>query len=307
MSEARISGERQIELFGESATLPAPVETWIDIDQLRVSDVIQPSREFVQSIQRFGVITPVVVFEDSDKLRLVDGRRRVAAATVAGLHQVPARVYTADAYLPDVVTMVLNEQRRDNPVADFSAIQRLQQRGATERDICDATGMPIGRIRRRMKLGRLHPDLFAALSEGKLSVGLAEQCAALSSAQHQDLIAVLHRLGKLTANDVRAVKVARRDRATHTLALGGLAEMLGATTTPSDDSASLAEIVAALGTDTLRQMLAELPDEPRFAAARRAIQHEVTAAWRRPLLADLFARAPTSVGSVEPSTEAGGH
>jgi ParB/RepB/Spo0J family partition protein len=293
-------GPGQLELLGEKVALPEPREDWLALETLRVSDVIAPAPAFVESVRRFGIITPIVVFDDGRsgggagggaggcvdvrRLRVVDGRRRVAAARLAGLARVPAMVYATNGVMPDVITMVLNEQRRDNPVADFHAIQRLQQRGATEQQISEATGMPLGRIRRRMKLAALRPELFEAMEQNGLPVSVAETAAALSTAQQQSLVVALRASGKVTQTDVQAAKVARRAKATESLSLGardgGLGDVLAA---PAP--ATLPQIVAALSTDTLMRVLADLPMEPAFGAARQVVQAELARDWRAPLAA----------------------
>lgn len=276
--------EREFEFLGEAVTLPKPHERIIDLGTLNVSDVIAPARELVASVQRFGVITPIVVFDDGTQLRVADGRRRVAAAKRAGYGSIPATVYKADSFIPDLITMVLNEQRRENPVADFNAIQRLQRRGATERDISEMTGMSISRIRRRMKLAALHPDLFDSLGRGELTVSVAEVCAALSTTHQATLLKRLRENGKVTMSDVREIRTACKVDIVESMTLKGLSELLN---TPSPPP-SLAEIAAILTTATLQRLLDELPGDPRFDTTRQTIMHELNAEWRAHLPATIF-------------------
>ena len=285
--------ETMFEFLGQAVTLPLPHERTLDLKALEVSDVITPGREFVESIKRFGVITPIVVFDDGSntRLRVADGRRRIAAAKLAGLSSVPATVYEANSFIPDLITMVLNEQRRDNPVADFNAIQRLQRRGATECEISEITGMPIGRIRRRMKLATLHPDIVAGLGQGHLAVAVAESIAPLPRVFQDSLRERLGEKGKLTMSDVRDIKVARKQQAAETLVIAGLGELLN----PTVAVANLPDIVAALRTTTLHCMLDELPTETRFEPVRQIIAHELGADWRVPLPESIFTRAGESV------------
>jgi ParB/RepB/Spo0J family partition protein len=270
--------EGSFEFLGEAIALPQPQETTLELGMLSVTDVITPSHELVACIQRFGVLTPIVVFDDGTRLRIVDGRRRVAAARAAGYDSIPATVYQADGCIPDLITMVLNEQRRENPVADFNAIRRLQRRGATEREICEVTGMSASRIHRRMKLAALHRDLFEGLGRGELTVAVAEACAALPTAQQAGLVARLRESGRLTMSDVRGVRTARKADAVSAMTLEGLGALLDAATPPS-----LAEIAAVLSTDTLQRMLDELSGAPRFDDARQTIAHALSAKWRAPL------------------------
>ena len=279
------------EFLGQALILPPPEEREIELDELNVSDCVTPSRAFLESVQRFGVITPIIVFDDGAKLRVADGRRRVAAARQAGLRAVPAKVYQAGSFIPDLLAVVLNEQRRDNPVADFNAIQRLQRGGATEREIGEMTGMPLNRIRRRMKLGTLHPDLFAVLGQGKVSVTVAEACAALPAAHQANLLIRLRESGRLTLPDVREVRTVRKADAVGALVLEGLGTLLSPATQP----ASLADIATALSTATLQRLLDELPSEAHFDTARQILAHELAATWRAPLDVEVFTRSGETV------------
>jgi hypothetical protein len=139
--------------------------------------------------------------------------------------------------------------------------------------------MSASRIRRRMKLAALHPDLFASLGRGELTVAVAEACAALPTAQQAGLVARLRESGRLTMSDVRGVRTARKADAVSAMTLEGLGALLDAATPPS-----LAEIAAALSTDTLQRVLDELPGDPRFDDARQTIAHALRAKWRAPLI-----------------------
>lgn len=265
--------------------LPAPRSATLPVETLaRVGrDVIAPDAAFVESVRRFGVVTPVVIVEDAGGLRVVDGRRRIAAARAAGVDALSAVIYPAGEGLPaDLIILALNEQRSSNPLADFNAIRRLQERGATEQEISQATGMPPQRIRRRMKLASLLPELFDALSEGRLSVAVAEAAAGLSPAYQRALAATLAEKGRLTLADVRAVKVARREQAL--AAAPGLAGILSAPLPPAFQPTlnpepsppnpqaafpDLAGVIDLFAPETLRRMRADLQESLWRAPARR--------------------------------------
>jgi ParB/RepB/Spo0J family partition protein len=189
-------------------------------------DAIEPSRQLVASVRRYGVVTPVILVDtgDGQGRRLVDGRRRVLAAKEAGLTHVEAVIYSFDredarTFPAELLTLTLNELRRPNPVAEAEAIRRLLDRGAPLRDICRATGMSPARVKQRMRLLNLAAPLAQALSRGEITVGTAEAAAKLGSTEQRALADRLAERGKLTLEDVAEARSARRQSAQAALSL----------------------------------------------------------------------------------------
>lgn len=60
------------------------------------NDNAESLRGLVDSIQEFGVLQPLLVRRDRDKYELLSGARRLAAATAAGLQEVPCLVLDVD-------------------------------------------------------------------------------------------------------------------------------------------------------------------------------------------------------------------
>ena len=173
----------------------------------------KPSRSFVTSVRRFGVVAPMIVREDPDgtvafrsgRYSLVDGNRRVMAAREACLERVPARVLPA---LDDTaaLTLALNGSRSDNPVTEYLAIKSFVARGLTESEISRETGYPAAKIRARLALDGLHDALFAALSEQRITAAVAEAAARIGAESQTRLVTRLAETGRLTAGDVREVR-----------------------------------------------------------------------------------------------------
>ncbi len=197
--------------------VPVPDEGWVKLDELPADDMLlgaTPSAALVESIRRFGVLEPVILAVNQNVLdrvsdwKVIDGRRRIKAARLAGnVEQMPARIFHVDASLiSHVMTLILNEQRRANPVAEFAAIRRLVREGKSEGQILAATGMPILTIRRRMKLARLHGNLVEALEMGRISLAAAETALRLPEARQAELAATLAETGKLTEKQVADAK-----------------------------------------------------------------------------------------------------
>jgi hypothetical protein len=267
---------QQLTLLGESFDLSKPHFGQVEIAALQMHDGLPPDATFVDSVARFGVVEPVVLVACAGEVALVNGRRRVCAAQMTGLTRVPALTYTfAEAYsdrltlIAATLTMLLNELRRDNPLADVHAIAQLRAKGATDRDITQLTGMPLSRIRRREKLTRLIPDLFQAWADGLLTVRLAETCAVLPNVTQAHLAMHLASTGELTWRDVSEAREARRQQSQGVLALAGLDASLSAAGVTDCMPVTVGDIAAVISPTTARRIAAELPDEQRFDEARR--------------------------------------
>ncbi len=177
----------------------------------------KPDREFTESVQRFGVIEPVVVLKRLTQYRVADGRRRIMAAHAVGLDRVPARFYPMDGISSPLLTLILNDRRSPNPVAEYHAIRDLMGQGAGESLIVQATGLPVARLRRRLKLGSLDASLLDALAAGRITVSVAEACAKLPPPIQAELVGALNANGKLTSHDVATARRARASQAAATL------------------------------------------------------------------------------------------
>jgi ParB family chromosome partitioning protein len=69
-----------------------------------------------------------------------------------------------------------------HPVDEFLAYKRLEEKGYTPEGIAKAHGVKVLQVKRRMKLGEVHPDLLEQFREGKINL---DQIMALASCDDQ--------------------------------------------------------------------------------------------------------------------------
>ena len=164
-----------------------------------------PDAALIASIAHWGLLQPVVLFAGRHGYCVAAGRRRVKAARAAGLEEIPAMVFQ-EGYSADAVTIIENDRRSRNAVADLDAILRLVEEGHSEEEIARATGMRRSTIQARLRLVGLNGVLLTALRKGKIRIGVAEAAARLSKHDQVALLEALNRNGKLTQADVKAVR-----------------------------------------------------------------------------------------------------
>jgi ParB-like chromosome segregation protein Spo0J len=171
----------------------------------------RPSARLVASVERHGVVVPVVlremVSEDGElAYGIVDGNRRVAAAREASVDVVPARVITeateADAAQ---VTLLTNSFRAGNYVTELWALRALERSGIDRRKLPEVTGMTASTIETREILSRLERRLFIGLAEGSISPTIALAAAKLDPEIQKGLGDTFSETGRLTKAQVDAV------------------------------------------------------------------------------------------------------
>jgi ParB family chromosome partitioning protein len=105
-----------------------------------------------ESIDRKGVLVPIVVYEDADTYVLTDGERRWRCATELGLETIPAVITEAPDPQENLVQMfnihMVREAWKDMPTA--KALGRVVDELGIESDkeLADVTGLSVERIKR---------------------------------------------------------------------------------------------------------------------------------------------------------------
>jgi ParB family transcriptional regulator, chromosome partitioning protein len=167
-----------------------PVETIRegDVQRLAIEQVSpnpdQPRRDFdetallelAQSIERDGIIQPIIARKTGDKqYQIIAGERRWRAAKVAGLKTIPVIVRTADDQQVLELAIVENIQREDlNPIELAIAFQRMAtELGLSHDQIGQKTGKERTTVTNAVRLLQLPEELQGLISSKQLSAGHA--------------------------------------------------------------------------------------------------------------------------------------
>ncbi len=231
----------------------------IPITQLTGYENAKPKKALVRSIQNQGFLVefPVIVtLQDDGSYRLLDGRRRTAAAKAAGLESVLAEVSEAGAAL----TILSHATRSENPVAELKAYQELQRQGMSETEIARAGYATLGRVRKIAKLNRLIPEIAERVEVGEIVPGVAFDITRLSP-EVQRQLADATRGEKITGPLVQEYRQVEREEAK--LSVDGLEALF-----EEPEAATIEDVFACLSEDTLYTILAEMPDDNRFTIWR---------------------------------------
>jgi len=181
---------------------------WIDVDKIHPNP-FQPRREFdvaqlqslSDSIRQYGVLQALVVtrkeFQKEDgglgvEYELIAGERRLRAAKMAGLSQVPVLIKVGDEendLMKLELAIIENIQREDlNPVDRSRAFQRLiDEFGFKHVEIAKKVGKSREYVSNSVRLLSLPPDILEALSLGKISEGHARPLMMLGDRMDEQL------------------------------------------------------------------------------------------------------------------------
>jgi ParB family transcriptional regulator, chromosome partitioning protein len=141
----------------------------------------------IASIKAVGILQPPAVRKNGNGYVVAYGNRRVAAAKEIGLDEIQCLVVNDDN--AEVSAIMENTARADmDPMDEYEAFVMLTKNGITEDDIADMFGVTVNRVRRRMALGKLHPNVRKEYRAGKLSLS---DCMTLTLLSHKDQKAAL--------------------------------------------------------------------------------------------------------------------
>ena len=128
-------------------------------------------QELAASIQNYGILQPLTVRRRNGEYELVAGERRLRAAKLAGLTEVPCILLTVDEQLSSMVALVENLQRRDlDYIEEAEGLARLmRQYGLNQEQAAAKVGKSQSAVADKLRLLRHSPAVLAALRENGLS------------------------------------------------------------------------------------------------------------------------------------------
>jgi len=148
-------------------------------------------KELAQSIKKNGILQPVVVRRKGKRYELVLGERRLRAARMAGLNNIPALVRDIDDAGLLMFALLENLQREDlNPLEEARGYARLKEQfGMGDREIADILGKDRSTVVNTLRLLKLPKEIKDLLAEGKITRSHARSILALDDTEEQIALA----------------------------------------------------------------------------------------------------------------------
>ncbi len=144
-------------------------------DQPRQRFAEKELTELAYSIRLHGILQPLVVAPAGDHYELIAGERRLRAAKLAGLSNVPVHIRTSDEQHHYELALIENLQRADlSPVEEARAFAKLMtQADLTQDELAKRLGKSRSAIANSVRLLALPATVLSALEERRLTPGHA--------------------------------------------------------------------------------------------------------------------------------------
>lgn len=234
------------DLVAKKLALKATVQN-IPLEQLDGIDGGDPvDAKFVESVKLHGVLVPIMVRPTDDgRFNIIFGKRRSQAARAAELETIPAVVEKRGDSNDHVLALAENYARSNNVIEEHRMVMALLNHfaeqgitGANDRKavaaISKATGMAASQIKKARDVGRLVPELMAAVEAGQMSSWSALNASRMPVEVQRRLVDVLESEDKITVDDVQ---IARRHNQ-H----AGVATLVGQATESGQDLYDVPEV-----------------------------------------------------------------
>lgn len=146
-------------------------------------------QELADSIKEKGILQPLIVKQQGRGYELIAGERRLRAAQIAGLKQIPVVVCAIDDQHILAYALIENIQRQDlNPIEEANSFNRLLQEFAmTHEEIAKAIGRSRAAVTNILRLLNLDDSVKDLLVTRQLEMGHAR--ALLSLPKEQQMVA----------------------------------------------------------------------------------------------------------------------
>lgn len=143
--------------------------------------------ELRDSIAQHGVLQPLTVRQKGERFELVAGERRLRAAKMAGLYEVPCIVMDVDMEKSGIIALIENIQRRDlDFIEEAEGIyQLIRLFGLSQEQIARRIGKSQSAVANKLRLLRLPRDVLERLREENLSERHARVLLRLDSPEQQ--------------------------------------------------------------------------------------------------------------------------
>ncbi len=168
--------------------------SYVPVEEI-VPGPLQPRQHFSRegleelrdSIAQHGVLQPLTVRARGERFELIAGERRLRAARMAGLSEVPCIIMDVDMESSGVIALIENIQRRDlDFIEEAEGIEQLIRLfGLSQEQIARRLGKSQSAVANKLRLLRLPKDVLERLHTAGLSERHARALLRLPDAETQ--------------------------------------------------------------------------------------------------------------------------
>ena len=176
----------------------------LELDKI-VPNRYQPRREFsedsikelAETLDKNGLLQPIVVREDGDQYEIIAGERRYRAAKSLGWETIPAIVKNMDDDQAASLALIENLQREDlNPIDEAKAYTNLMKlNNLTQTALAKDMGKSQSYVANKLRLLKLGDEVQQALIEGKITARHGRALIGLSEDDQKRVLAEIEAKG----------------------------------------------------------------------------------------------------------------
>jgi len=186
-----------------------------------------PAQDFIADVRRAGLEQPVRVrpIGDSGEYFVVEGRRRLKTVKLlldegmTEFAKVPVVIDPRKKAREDgLASLAMNYQRNENIIGDSNTVKAYMDNGWTEKDIASQSGLTVEQVRVLRNVAyRLDSELREAVEQGRMSPWTSRMAAMQPEPVQQRLIETLRDKGRITVDDLKEARAAKRAKAQESL------------------------------------------------------------------------------------------
>lgn len=147
-------------------------------------------KELSLSIQRHGLLQPIIVVKKDGEYMLIAGERRLRATKLANIESIKAIVADFESQNLRELALIENIQREDlNPIELANSYKELiSEHKITQEELSKIIHKSRAQITNTMRLLQLNPKTQQLISEGKISQGHAKIVVGLDKKDEETII-----------------------------------------------------------------------------------------------------------------------
>jgi ParB family chromosome partitioning protein len=174
------SSGKEIQMVKVEAVRPGRFQPRRKMDKNKIA-------QLAESVRRDGIINPLLVRSVDGGLELVAGERRLEAAKLVGLKQVPVMIRDLTDEKAAELALVENIQREElNPVEEAEAYQQLISRfGLKQEEVAGRVGKERATVANMLRLLKLPDPVKNHLRDGLISMGHGRALLAVRGEKEQ--------------------------------------------------------------------------------------------------------------------------
>lgn len=167
------------------------------------------------SIQRYGMLQPILVRPYGLNYQIVAGERRWRAARMLGLDEVPVIIREISDEETMEIALIENLQRENlNPLEEAEGYEQLMERfEMTQEDVAKCVGKSRSAVANSLRLLKLPKEIRELVQGAALSAGHARALLAIQDPALQMDTAKRAADGKLTVRDIEKIAAAEAQAA----------------------------------------------------------------------------------------------